>query len=701
MVQPIYLCPSTENCQWEGFQEDILNHFNKNHPNFSLNTNNFNLDLNQDFSANYLMHLNDETFLIQFKYYGDIAEIRLRFLGTVKRAKSLSYHVEIDSGNFAFNSKHHSEGNYSLITRKDGAVLVDVSGIRTICGKKLLNNVVCFINIEGMKDEGFAMNKSISRRSYHEKKVLDSKVREIFQRNSSFRSSIRKKTMDNIEFESNQKKSVHFDDKENEDFVEDILDDIIDDVVENDTENKSNINIKSDIKITSELKIEDGVVVKNEVKIDEIEDDENVMDDFKMKINDELRFGLRNNDFFPNFYKPFDDSFFDEDDVFFQESFLRGSHSSFFSETTKFSETSRFSESSEISVRIGLGSITEHEHEYKSEHKHEDKEDDVYICEEEEKRGTKENEKEIFKETILEEDEEIKENQEVVNKSESNSDDNVEEENNEEDKVIEKNETPQTSQEYQQNFETEETSSIHPLILRPKSSKLTPNRLSKAEMEYYEKINLMRCESCSMIMIPPIFVCLNGHSVCITCKPLNCSCKSGVTDMRNIDLEEISRSLTHPCRFLEKGCTELYSCYEIRFHEIKCDYFLYKCPMCEFTGKYMDVFRHVRLFHPSLKIVDAMEYAFPKNSEFLIVSKYGIFYCTSQIYIDTIEWSVVFTGREKISFSCQVVIKTKKNSKVYHLKRNGNTCKIIIHLNDLKNNRVKDKNAVLYIKTNS
>lgn len=59
----------------------------------------------------------------------------------------------------------------------------------------------------------------------------------------------------------------------------------------------------------------------------------------------------------------------------------------------------------------------------------------------------------------------------------------------------------------------------------------------------------LRCSECNVSMIPPIFRCKNGHTVCEDCKSTESCSKCESVFARADDLESISKQIQHPCRF--------------------------------------------------------------------------------------------------------------------------------------------------------
>ncbi|XP_031334599.1 uncharacterized protein LOC116164544 [Photinus pyralis] len=220
------------------------------------------------------------------------------------------------------------------------------------------------------------------------------------------------------------------------------------------------------------------------------------------------------------------------------------------------------------------------------------------------------------------------------------------------------------------------------------------------ENEY--SVNMMQCANCQCTMVPPIHICPNGHNVCYNCRNGICNiCHKDITEVRNMGLEDYSKTLKHPCRYEPQGCAEVCNYKEIRKHELQCCYCMYKCELCIFEGKLHDIGTHFRIVHPSTKIYDTMSGVyFRKGSNFIILNNLGVFYCTTSATDFYIEWKVVYCGPKERFFSCEVKITGKKSNQLlkhYFLKRDDNVYKWRVTWDELKSYHAKEKYATLNI----
>lgn len=211
----------------------------------------------------------------------------------------------------------------------------------------------------------------------------------------------------------------------------------------------------------------------------------------------------------------------------------------------------------------------------------------------------------------------------------------------------------------------------------------------------------MACSSCSIDMLPPIYLCVNGHNICSSCRRYKCKeCNGVVTPCRNTDLENSSRIHKHPCRYKADGCPEKLFYNEVRGHEARCQYCKYKCQSesCLFEGRFKQLTNHLNVLHASYKISSSLSNEFPKNTEFYISHRSkGVFYCKSTQNGDLITWKAIFCGPKERMFFCELYFKGSKSTEPHFLKRHDNVYEITKSITDLKKIKAKEKNAVLTI----
>ncbi|KAL3277499.1 hypothetical protein HHI36_012845 [Cryptolaemus montrouzieri] len=210
----------------------------------------------------------------------------------------------------------------------------------------------------------------------------------------------------------------------------------------------------------------------------------------------------------------------------------------------------------------------------------------------------------------------------------------------------------------------------------------------------------LSCSNCFINMLPPIYLCEKEHNICSDCRYESCKiCYGVVTENRNKELEDQSRKCLHLCRYHSEGCLESFMYNEIRNHEMKCSFCIYKCIHdCTFKGKFSELCSHFKLNHSSCKIIYATPVDFPRNSEFFICdNKLGIFHCTSSTTKNSFRWVVFSLGPRDRKYSCELTFKGARTKDVLFLKKLEDQYSLAATKEDLRKMKVKDKNAVLTI----
>ncbi|GFG28436.1 hypothetical protein Cfor_12641 [Coptotermes formosanus] len=133
-----------------------------------------------------------------------------------------------------------------------------------------------------------------------------------------------------------------------------------------------------------------------------------------------------------------------------------------------------------------------------------------------------------------------------------------------------------------------------------------------ASSDESEIINLLECPSCHQTMVPPIFLCQDGHNVCSRCRGEmpNCpSCGSPITQNRNHPAERIAHQLPYPCGNQNMGCKYKSLLCNLPSHETVCPHRLYCCvpcrPRCRWKGRKFQVLEHMKEEHKELVWVKA------------------------------------------------------------------------------------------------
>lgn len=107
-------------------------------------------------------------------------------------------------------------------------------------------------------------------------------------------------------------------------------------------------------------------------------------------------------------------------------------------------------------------------------------------------------------------------------------------------------------------------------------------------------------------MLPPIYQCSTGHSICKNCRPQvnnSCpTCKQPIGTTQNFALEKMTQYITYPCKHHKLGCAFATKAADIEAHEACCEYGPFDCPLrternCEWNGAVSEVVAHVETDH--------------------------------------------------------------------------------------------------------
>lgn len=118
-------------------------------------------------------------------------------------------------------------------------------------------------------------------------------------------------------------------------------------------------------------------------------------------------------------------------------------------------------------------------------------------------------------------------------------------------------------------------------------------------------IKTLECPVCFNPMVPPIYQCVAGHSICDSCKSQvnDCpTCHARIQNTRNYLLEEMTGHFKYPCKYREYDCTFISTANETKLHEVDCTFGPYKCPFkdfdeCDWKGKLELLLSHIRVKH--------------------------------------------------------------------------------------------------------
>ena len=180
----------------------------------------------------------------------------------------------------------------------------------------------------------------------------------------------------------------------------------------------------------------------------------------------------------------------------------------------------------------------------------------------------------------------------------------------------------------------------------------------------------MWCPECMQYKVPPIRVCINGHSICSNCKKrvTRCPiCKAKFSEISSVALENIARSEKYPCANRQRGCLEFLSMEHIADHHAACVYGKTKCPFtinktCKsaWNGFKSDLKEHANAAHkdrffesPSLRAVyvDGVVSLLSYFGEFFVTYqriRHGKLYCAVQL---------IGTNSEASKYKCEFTLR--------------------------------------------
>lgn len=133
------------------------------------------------------------------------------------------------------------------------------------------------------------------------------------------------------------------------------------------------------------------------------------------------------------------------------------------------------------------------------------------------------------------------------------------------------------------------------------------DKKAEAEGDQYNEtiIKALECPVCFNPMVPPIYQCVAGHSICDSCKAQvnDCpTCHADIQNTRNYLLEEMTNHFKYPCKYREYDCLFVSTANEIKLHETECKFGPQNCPFnefdeCNWKGKLELLLSHVRVTH--------------------------------------------------------------------------------------------------------
>jgi len=177
----------------------------------------------------------------------------------------------------------------------------------------------------------------------------------------------------------------------------------------------------------------------------------------------------------------------------------------------------------------------------------------------------------------------------------------------------------------------------------------------------------LECPVCIEYMVPPIWLCTNGHNICSKCRQsVQCcpTCRAEFSEIRNFALENIARRQKYPCVNRQSGCLELFSIEDIAEHQAGSVYGKIKCPLhllnrCSWSGLKNDLKEHAKAAHPK-HFAESTKFTCPHMlNSLLITSCIGeIFTCYAQKrdgrYYDAVQ--LIGTSSEASKYKCEFTL---------------------------------------------
>lgn len=165
--------------------------------------------------------------------------------------------------------------------------------------------------------------------------------------------------------------------------------------------------------------------------------------------------------------------------------------------------------------------------------------------------------------------------------------------------------------------------------------------MDTAASDLYEGLmSELECPVCLENMVPPIYLCENGHNICKNCRQkMSCCpiCRHEFTNIRSLAMEKLSAlQQGSPCVYRIYGCKTL--CGVRRSdHEDVCPFGIYSCPFrCpeNFTRKYL--IQHIKEVHKDMflqcndrtTIIKLEEYDITEDYDVIIMFYEEVFVCT-------------------------------------------------------------------------
>jgi E3 ubiquitin-protein ligase SIAH1 len=202
----------------------------------------------------------------------------------------------------------------------------------------------------------------------------------------------------------------------------------------------------------------------------------------------------------------------------------------------------------------------------------------------------------------------------------------------------------------------------------------------------FDMLSELECPVCFEYIIPPIFQCITGHSICSACKSkiVECpTCKGEIKNTQNFTLEKMAFLLTYPCRFSEYGCDFASKPGQIKQHQKYCEHGPQSCPLtdyenCKWENASKEVYAHVvNAHHDSILDIDSVtvfidnENYFQTEDQICYILKFSssLFKLHYRYWNDTFYWAMQLVGppeqARSYKFEIDITDNTKNNQRIF------------------------------------
>ena len=178
----------------------------------------------------------------------------------------------------------------------------------------------------------------------------------------------------------------------------------------------------------------------------------------------------------------------------------------------------------------------------------------------------------------------------------------------------------------------------------------------------------LECPVCMQYMVPPIKLCKNGHNICSSCRgsAKRCPrCRSKLSRISNVALENIAKSQKYPCVNRQSGCLELLSLEHIAEHHDACVYGKIKCPLhllmnCSWNDLKNNLKEHAKTAHPDYFVGVSSFYISQLSKMLVIVSCFDELFTYNQVIHDGRLYGAVRligTSSEASKYKCEFILR--------------------------------------------